>query len=209
MQWSQILAEIKRTLKEPATGGHWSDNELLTRANLIQTEIVRATKCIIKTVTVPANNGSFAVPADLIKICDVVCEDKRLYGTTVDQLDADYEMCGCVWRELEGEPKRYYQDFNVIRLFPQNSSVTSVKVRYFGLADSMVNAADVPFNNVEWLQDGSQAIIDGVVFRCLLEDDDNRYQTYLALYKEGIKNIKDKLIVDDKLEFFNLERKRF
>ena len=72
----------------------------------------------------------------------------------------------------------------------------------------MVEYSDKPFNGVDWLQDGGQAIIDGVVFRCLLEDDDNRYQTYLALYKEGIKNIKDKLMVDDKLEFFNLERVR-
>ena len=208
MQWSEILAEIKRTLKEPADGGHWSDSELLTRANLIQTEIVRQTKCIIKTQTVTVNNGSFAVPADLIKICDVVCNDKRLYGTTVDQLDADFEMSSCTWRELEGEPKRYYQDFNVINLFPQDSSITSIKVRYFGLADAMAGSSDKPFNGVDWLQDASQTVIDGVVFRCLLEDDDNRYQTYLALYKEGIKNIKDKLAVDDKLEFFNLERVR-
>lgn len=208
MQWSEILDEIKRTLKEPLDNGHWHDNELKRRANLIQTEIVRQTKCIIKTVNITVANGSFSVPADLIKICDVVCGDKRLYGTTVDQLDADFEMSSCVWRELEGDPKRYYQDFNVIKLFPQDSSVTTIKLRYFGLADDMVEYSDKPFNGVDWLQDGGQAIIDGVVFRCLLEDDDNRYQTYLALYKEGIKNIKDKLMVDDKLEFFNLERVR-
>ena len=186
MQWSEMLAEIKRSLKEPATNGHWSDSELLTRANLIQTEIVRTTKCIIKTQTVSSNNNAFAVPSDLIKIIDVVCQDKRLYGTTVDQLDADYEKSACVWRELEGNPKKYYQDFNVIKLFPQESSISSVKVRYYGLADNMVNLTDKPFNNIDWLQDGCQAVIDGVVFRCLLEDDDNRYQTYLALYKEGM-----------------------
>ena len=206
MQWSEILAEIKRTLKEPQSDGHWSDSELLTRANLIQTEIVRATKCIIKTQTISVNNNSFAISSDLMKIIDVTCNDKRLYGTTIDQLDADFETSACVWRELEGEPKRYYQDFNVIKLFPKDSSVTSIKVRYFGLADKMVNTTDKPFNGEDFLQDQCQTIIDGVVFRCLLEDDDNRYQTYLALYKEGIKNIKDKLIVDDKLEFFNLER---
>lgn len=48
MQLSEILAEIKRSLKEPDTGGHWTDSELTRRVNLIQADICRKLKCCLK-----------------------------------------------------------------------------------------------------------------------------------------------------------------
>lgn len=209
MQWSQILAEIKRSLKEPDTDGHWADSELLRRANLIQKEICRQTKCMVKTAQLAVNNDVFNLPADCLKILDVSYNNTRLYGTTIDQLDADFELCrhNFSWRQQTGQAEKYYKDFNVIRLYPQDSNATNITVRYIGDADDLQDSTDEPFNGASFLQNSCQAIIDGVCFRCLLEDGDQRYVAYKQLYDIGIEQIKQQLMVEDKVEFFNLGRK--
>ena len=111
------------------------------------------------------------------------------------------------WRQQTGQAEKYYKDFNVIRLYPQDSNATNITVRYIGDADDLQDSTDEPFNGASFLQNSCQAIIDGVCFRCLLEDGDQRYVAYKQLYDTGIEQIKQQLMVEDKVEFFNLGRK--
>ena len=52
MQWSDttnntgILQEIRRSLRQPATGGLWLDTDLLRRANIIMRSICEQSECL-------------------------------------------------------------------------------------------------------------------------------------------------------------------
>lgn len=211
MQWSEILAEIKRSLKEPETGGHWTDSELLRRANLIQADICRKTELLLKTNTVSFNAiaENYSIPADCLKVVAVVYENKRLMGTTAQQLD---DMCifnSKVWREETGEPKAYYQEFNVINLVPKPQAASDITLHYIGVADNMVGSTDKPFNNTEQLQSASQAIIDGVIYRCMLEDGNVALSDrYNSLYLQDLKDIKDLKFKIDAVTEFTIARLR-
>lgn len=211
MQWSEILAEIKRSLKEPETGGHWTDSELLRRANLIQADICRKTELLLKTGSVSFNavSGNYPIPADCLKVVAVVYENKRLIGTTAQQIDDRCIFNSKVWREETGEPKTYYQEFNVINLVPKPQTASDIKLHYIGVADNMVNSTDKPFNNTEQLQSASQAIIDGVIYRCMLEDGNvTLSDRYNSLYLQDLKDIKDLMFNVDRVTEFVIARPR-
>lgn len=211
MQLSEILAEIKRSLKEPDTGGHWTDSELTRRVNLIQADICRKTEVLLKMATVNFNAvaENYPIPADCLKVVAVVYENKRIIGTTAQQLDDKCLFNSRIWREATGEPETYYQEFNVINLVPKPTNASDITLHYIGVADDMVNSTDKPFNNTEQLQSASQAIIDGVIYRCMLEDGNIQLSDrYNNLYIQGLKDIKDLKFKIDEVTEFTIARPR-
>ena len=211
MQLSEILAEIKRSLKEPDTDGHWTDNELIRRVNLVQADICRKTEFLHKKADISFNTvgKNYPIPADCLKVVSVVYENKRVVGTTAQQLDDKCLFKSKKWREETGEPEIYYQEFNVINLVPKPINAQNITLYYIGVADNMVNDTDKPFNNIEQLQSVSQAIIDGVIYRCMLEDGNIAISDrYKNLYIQELKDIKDLMFRIDEVTEFTIARPR-
>lgn len=214
MKWSEILAEIKRSLKEPEDKeGHWKDSELLRRANLVQADVCKKSFCIRKTDTLTLDTTVFKYPKPqrCINIVEVLFNNIRIKGTTEDQIDS-YAIAGrstkTKWREVIGAPVCYIDDYTDIFLYPNPQDATAIlEMTYYSLADNMTTNDSLPFNNLSFLEDEAQLIIDGVLMRCFLEDKDDRYSVYQKLYKDGLVILISKLrSAPDNLESFELMR---
>ena len=198
MIWSEILAEIKRCLKEPTTGGHWTDAEYLRRANSIQNDICMKTFCLQKTATLVFDSGtsSYAQPTNCFRIKEILFNDKRLNGITADELDLRAKFGEQDWRLTEGEPDYYFQDSTKIILYPlSTASATTdiVTIKYYSTPTAMTTTSSVPFDSLDSLTGALQALIDGVVYRCMLEDQNELYQVYKQEYNTAVILLKNQM----------------
>jgi len=199
MIWSEILAEIKRCLKEPTTGGHWTDAEYLRRANAIQDDICMKTFCLEKTADLVYDGGiRYAKPAKCFKIKEVLFngKTKRLTGITSDELDLRAKFGEQDWRSTIGEPNYYFQDGVNIGLYPlsANSATTDiVTMKYYSTPTAMKTTSSVPFDGLDSLTGAIQALIDGVVYRCMLEDQNELYQVYKQEYNTAVILLKNQM----------------
>jgi hypothetical protein len=194
---NDILAEVKRLLKEPAdNNGHWSENELVRRINQAQRDFCMRTYCILKTAALTFDdiNKAYLKPDNCLKIKTILYDGKRLKGTTQDEADAlaGVGKLPIKWRELDGhnwgssEYIQYYvQNFKNVLLCPNaynpNKSLTC---EYFSLADDMSQPAAGAFNGADFLQEYETALICRAVYLCMLEDQNEIYREYDKLYKE-------------------------
>lgn len=129
MKWGELLAEIKRTLKEPEfRDGHWRASELLARANEVQRDICRQTLCIRKRDILEFNDetGKIPKPAKCLNIEEVLFlpsnsdERVRIEGRREKDLD-NLERLGKIgrdWRNERGTPIVYVQDYVDLILYP-------------------------------------------------------------------------------------------
>ena len=198
MIWSEILAEIKRCLKEPTTGGHWTDAEYLRRANAIQNDICMKTFCLQKTATLVYDSGtsSYTRPANCFRIKQVIFNDKRINGVLADELDLRAKFGEQDWRTLIGSTNCYYQDGAKIILFPLSATSATtdvVTMKYYSIPTAMTTTSSVPFDGVDYLVNVEQALIDGVIYRCMLEDQNEFNTTYKQEYNTAIMLLKNQM----------------
>jgi hypothetical protein len=196
MIWLEMLAEIKRSLKEPENrDGHWKSFELLRRANEIQREIARQTLCLKKDLSIEINPEtlSFPKPSDYIKVYELIYNDKRIEGRSEKWIDNEIGTTN--WRAQSGFPMFYYIDYDKIFL------------KYFAFAEDLVNENDKPFNAVGFLQNASQTIVDGVLYRCFLEDANPIYQEHKSNFQKGLIAIKQLLCEPDTLDSVQIVRR--
>lgn len=208
MTWAEILAEIKRTLKEPPTGGHWTDAELLRRANIGQRMIVRLTGCLTgaETILSVSWQGEYDKPANILKIIRVSYNGKRIYGIPISDLDTTIPN----WQENIGIPTNYYETFTKIGLYPKpNATGEPIVVEGVIKPNDLTTGTSVPFNAVNYLEDYHDLITSFVLYRCLLEDGNQLYTEHKNNYYQGIMSLKSELLSrPDELRTFSLLRRR-
>lgn len=210
MTWENILKEIKRNLKETETDGHWSDAELLRRANLIQTDVCRRILKFQKTVTLSVNTETwgYAKPDKCWQIVKVLYNKKKLQGKNEDQLDKDFALNSTLWREKTGDPINYVaDDMDEIFLFPNPMSETAVvEITYKTSCTALTELSSVPFEGKKAFEDSEDLIINGVTFRCLREDENKIYIDYKNDYKEGLAVLLRQLSNPDEEDTYTIER---
>jgi hypothetical protein len=216
MKWSEILAEIKRTLKEPANKpGHWSDSELLRRANLAQSDFCLRTQCISKTQILEIDNSEqkYLKPQRCAKITTLLYKGERLKATTEDEADA-LAFNGVIplrWRENSthsASPFYYVQEYRHIILCPHIINAGQPpSVKYYSYAGELIDANSMPFDAIDYLQEYAQSIIDYVLYKCFLEDKAEVYVEYKACYNDCILKYRRQIEQPDKLESFTILRR--
>jgi hypothetical protein len=207
MIWEEMLEEIKQSLRIPKDGKRWTDSELLWKANVVQEEICRRALCIRKEAILKKDDYGdlYKKPTNCIRIKEIRYKGRRLKGTTKTELDkmAELGKIKASWEEEIGEPIYYFQEFREIGLYPrlENASENPV-IEYYSLAEDMVDETDEAFNGIDFLQVGSQTIIDGVCYKCLLEDQNNIYVEYKERFNMGIRELVEQFKEPDALESF-------
>jgi hypothetical protein len=215
MDWSEIREEILRSLKEPSTGGTWTPAQLLRRANIVQKRICRDTKCILKfdtSITSIAGTSEYAKPSDSLKILEIRYGNDFLLPIAKASLDMAVLLgnIGDPWQDETGTPREYYEDRTVFGLYPNPDQTGDlISPLYVAQAVDLVADGDIPFNDLFDLSDYHDLIIDGVLWRCLYEDDDDRWKESKKNFIDGMarlyRDMKDK---SQLLQTFYLARRR-
>lgn len=215
MRYGDILAEIRRSLKEPSSGGHWTDADILRRANIGQRKVVRLTSCLeaVWTTTTVAGRYSYAKPLKCLRILRVSYKNagQRLYPTSSADLDiyASTGQIGMPWTDLQGEPTNYWENLRYIFLYPKPNAAETLRIEGIVRPDDLVNPDSVPFNGDPLLEDYHDLIISYVLWRCLLEDGNALYEAHRRDFYEGIASINmDMKRKPDTLGTFDLVRPR-
>lgn len=195
MTLRDILAEIKRSLKEPASGvGHWTDSELLRRVNIGQRKIVRYTDCLQAKTNINSISGepNYNKPANFLKIIRVYYGKNRLFGVPVADLDIwSAEMRGQVWQDIVGNPTHYIEYPDKITLYPKPiSSGDSISIEYVVKPNDLVYVDETPFNGVSYLEDYHDLIVSFVLWRCLLEDGNQLYAEHKNDFLQGVAHLR-------------------
>jgi len=212
MTWQEMLIEIKRSLKEPENvDGHWKASELLRRANLAQSDICKKTFCIKKEEVLAFDEDAkkYIRPKNCYKVKQVLFDGRRLKGTSEEEADmlAFQGKFPTHWREGEHFPLFYILDYRHIRLCPNNIDTSEkVEIEYYSIADNMVDTSDNPFDSIDYLQEWSQLIIDYVLWKCLLEDKDDRYVEFKSEYVSGLRDMQKMFSQEDSFESFGMQR---
>lgn len=204
MQWSDttgnsgILQEINRSLKEPATGGHWTDAELLRRANIVMRNICAETECL-KLIDISnlslAGVSEYLKPAGCSRIVRVAYGNQRLFGIELAELDMSSYQTNQVWQNLTGPVARYYEKpLNLVLVPTPSDNGTVISIEYIAQPTEMVTATDIPFNANSNLYSFHDLIIAGVVYRCLLEDKNQFYSEWKSIYEKGMEKLKDFIV---------------
>lgn len=216
MTTADILAEIKRSLKEPATGGHWSDTALIRRANIGQRKVVRLTSCMEASweAATVANQREYSKPLLCLQVLRGYYQyaGKRLWPITTADLDL-YASTGKIsspWTDTVGTPTNYYETMRNVWFYPipDSSGVT------FGI-EGIIRPDDldadvptgIPFNNEPYMIDYHELLVSFVLWRCLLEDGNELYAVHRQDFIDGINSIKSNMKhKPDTLGTFDLAR---
>lgn len=215
MIWSEIDAEILRGLKEPSTGGHWTPAERLRRANIGQRLVVRRTSCMTEVntdVVTVIGQTEYSKPTKTLSLIRAYynTSGNRLWPIDISDLDiASHEgRASKPWTDDQGTPTNFYEKELVIGLYPKPDAAgvtigQEIIVRPTALADP----GDTPFNGVANMEEYHDLIADYVLWKCLLEDGDDRFKEYKGQFGEGLRSI----MVDlkkrpDSLDTFQLIR---
>ena len=222
MTWSDILAEILRSLKEPTGTGHWTPAELLRRANIAQRKIVRYTGCleaISITTTSIAGIEKYAKPTDYMRITRVLYNYIRIYGISVSDLDIQSAQgsLSSKWQDTTGTPANYYETLSDIYLYPKPTNTGDIiQIEYIKKPTDMAITTDQPFNSIAYLEDYHELIVSYVVWRCLLEDQNELYAEHKNEFLQGMANLKaamankpDQLISSDLVNKRRLSTKKY
>ena len=197
MIWSDILAEIKRGLKEPSSGGHWTDAELLRRANIGQRRVVRMTHClkaIDTSNTSTSGTSEYNKPSTCLRLLRVYYKysGQRLYPITKDDLDiyATESRVSRPWTDDSDEPTHYMDEPSSIILFPKpNATGDAIGMEIIIRPTALAAAGDIPFNAVAFMEDYHDLIAAFVLWKCLLEDGDARADAYKEEFFNGLRSI--------------------
>ena len=214
MIWADILSEIRRSLKEPTTGGHWTDAEFLRRANIVQRKIVRYTGCLktINTslVSIPGT-ASYTKPTNILRITGMYFGTNRIWGIPKEELNMQALQMGITdWTATDGTPTNYWEDFTSIGLYPKpNSTGTVIAIEGVIKPNDLINTADIPYNAQSYLEDYHDLLVSGVVYQCMLEDQNELFTEHKNNYVQGMESLRREMLnKPDTLGTFDLIRMR-
>lgn len=142
MNLEEIQTRVKRQFGDDS-GSQITDADITRWANDAQVEIVRLTECLqihAETNSV-ADDGSYDVPTDFIRLRRVSYDGEPLLRTNLEEL----EGLGLSLSST-GAPTRYYLWGRKIFLHPAPSSAGSgnVDIYYLKRPDVLENISDVP-----------------------------------------------------------------
>lgn len=197
MNLRDILAEIKRTLKEPPTGGHWSDAELTRRVNIGQKKIVRHSDCLQTTTTIlsVAEQGVYNKPANFLKIIRITYNKNRLIGIPVADLDIwSGGVASRVWQDDIGTPTNYIEYPTNFLLYPKPAANgDTIQIEHILKPNPLTLPDDIPFNGVEYLEDYRDLLVSFVLWRCLLEDGNQLYGEHKNDFIQGVMSLRGEM----------------
>ena len=215
MDWSTILSEIQRCLKLPSTGGHWTDAELLRRANIGQRIVCRETDCLQKTTSSSSvsGTGTYDKASDCLKILRVTYDSEKVYGVTREQLDmmAVNGQITAPWQtDTDTEITNYVEDITSITLYPIPSETgKAVAILHTYAAPDIVDTTDIPFDSKTHIYDYHDMLKDYVVWQCLLEDQNEFYAVYAKMFTGKMASLKRAMHErPDEMLTFDMLRKR-
>ncbi len=209
--WADILLEIRRTLRDTSTTSpFWTDAELLRRANLIRERIDRDTEylklnCFTYSI---AGTSAYDKPDDHLKTLAVRYNGQRVIG--VQPMDID--LANATWKtggSTSETPSYYVETMEQIILYPAPSTAAyEIDLEYVAFSDTIALATDIPFNSILYVADLQQILIDGVLWKCMLENSDQRFAEYKTEFINGITKIKQQLYCrpDELATFSQLRR---
>lgn len=212
---SDILSEIKRSLKEPETNGHWPDAALLRRINIGQKKVVRMTSCMeaVWTASTAIGQASYSKPLLCLRVLRAYYEytGKRLYPTNTADLDiyASEGKIASPWTDTTGTPTNYYETMRNVFLYPIPDSVTTFGIEGILRPDDLVigTLTGVPFNDEPYMADYHDLLVSYVLWRCMLEDGNEQYSVHKEDFKDGLISImRDMKVKPDQLGNFDLVR---
>ena len=202
MIWTNILAEIKRGLKEPTVNGHWSDADFLRRANSGMRRVVRLTGCMRTTDTSDSTvigTNKYAKPNKCLRLMRVYYKDvgNKLYPTTVTGLDLKVSLgdISDPWSDESDEPTHYCQNEEIgfFFLYPNPDAVETLGKEYLLRPDALVNGGDTPFNSLDYMEEYHELLVEFVLWKCMVEDQNDIFKEHKEEFFRGIVSIKSDL----------------
>ena len=218
MNWGEILSEIKRSLKEPEDNGHWSDDEYLRRANMIQRTVCRDAECIINVDTSTlsvVDQATYDKPSNSLRIKSVMYGNTKLYEIEKTELDLGVLNGNLTspWQEIVGTPNTFYQERTEFVVFPVPDTADDViSIISIDQAADLVESSDIPFDDDFDLEDAHELLVTGVLWKCLLESKDKFYSEYKKEFENGVlklrRNMKQKINVMDSFDLLGKRSSR-
>ena len=205
-----IRYDIRYQINDTTDTSHttkYSDSFLNARINQVQREVCRYTFAIYSSQLISAVTAQqlYSVSTDTAKIDKVVflqtsstTSYKKLQFSSIQSLDNDK---GIMWEQLpQSLPTNYFEMGNTIGLVPapagSYSVANAIKVYYYQIPADMVYDTDLPYNSISYLQDYSNAIVQGVIYKCKKEkgaasaDDFTLYQGIINQMKQDMNNMR-------------------
>lgn len=204
MIWSDMRDEIFRALKCPKDGtGEWTKAEILRRANMVMRQIVVDTAClkvIDTSLSTVVAQQEYTKPSGIIRICRVMVGTTRIFGINLAEMDMR-DMMGDVpnpWQTQAGDTSlggRYYETDTKLGLIPIPSVASkTISIEYIPTVTDLSADSDVPFNSANNLYHAHEIIINGVLWKSLLEDGNPLYSEYKSQFNEGVKKLKREIL---------------
>jgi hypothetical protein len=179
------------------------------RVNLSQKDVCVKTLCIKKEMQLIFDYEAqkFLKPEKCIKIYKLLYNGQRLKGATDDELDAA-AFNGQIpknWREGTNLALFYIQDFKHIEIAPRPADLENARVKaaFFSWAKDLTPGAE-SFDGVDYLREFSQVLVDAVVYKCLLEDQNQFYAQYKTDYNDGLSAMLRAFRQEDNWESFSI-----
>ena len=203
--WGDMLAEIRRTLKE-ATADHWTDAELLSRANIALRDICRKTRCLtdhnIQTLT--EDQAAYSYPSAGLGMpievrvksssSDSYTHKCKIISKTM--LDTTYSE----WGGEDGDPKLAYFEDGKVKLvpIPDTTIASGLDIRYVLNPTDMSATTAEPFRvgstGHDYLNGYIPLIVDHVLWKCFLEDgSEGLSERYRKSYFYGVDEMEKEL----------------
>ena len=206
----EMLVDIRYSISDSTITSHtskYTDAVLIAKMNQVQREICRLAMPIYASQFMATTAGvqEYSISSDTEKIDKIsfllqsgTTNYQKLTFSTIQSLDTDR---GINWENLPAaRPMNYYLKSGVFGLVPAPSSsysyASAMHIYYYQIPTNMVNYSDLPFNSIVWLQDYSNAIVEGVVWKCKKEkgmswqDDYTMYNNIVGQLKSDVSNMR-------------------
>lgn len=151
MNWGTIR-DLARVYLQDTSSRIWSDNELLTYANDVLSDLTKGSEANLKRAPLPLTSGTrlYTLPDDLFELRGVRIGNKKIFGThplELEEYDSQYLTA-------TGTPQWYYQeDSKSIAFYPIPSwtssytSVTFTETIYGEMARYTDGSTDATFDS--------------------------------------------------------------
>lgn len=199
--WANILAEVRRSIKE-TTADHWTDPELLSRANDGIRDIVRRTHCLqdhnLQTLT--DGTRAYSFPSG----CLGPPIEVRVKASSSDDY---YQSCAIVgksqlnsaaraWEDEEDSPRICYFQMGKVYLVPEPDTTiaSGLDIWYIQNPTDLSATTSKPWKigttAQAWLNGYNHLIVRYIVWQCFLEDGDiNAADRWGLLYQNGVNQM--------------------
>jgi hypothetical protein len=177
MDREDLRNEIRRLLLDTdTTNPRWSDTIINDRIDLSHDRIACLTKCIESRITDGIDLGvsEYALPSYFLEIKNVqILGNGSTEWIAIDKItEEELDNANHGWRNLPGEPQKFYQRRNNIGLYPEPdyTQTNSLRIDIYRRPDAFTSDTDIPFEGVTSLYPFHMAIAYDVARMCSLDD---------------------------------------